>query len=1128
MAVALPSAPAGAATRASGGIILFYKYHPLSDNRSIVDMYRGALERFCASLNLKGRILVGCSEHRSEGINGTLSGTRPNLEVFVRAFTETDSDRDNSIGTNNPAEPAHPSKSAQTTALARFQSDCREFYRAAGCPPLQMKESEFKWSKVDETKPGEHQEQQQLFPDLNIKIVKELIGTGGVLSSIHIDQLHEGYLTPREWHERIARLNATKRESKNGSDNVDQSDNSNDTILIDCRNTKEYAIGNFAGSIDPQTTTFNQFPKWVDEHKHKLRNKSVLMYCTGGIRCEKASAYVRHAMGTAVKEVRHLQGGIHKYLEEFGSDNPTYTESSTAEEGVSSSSSSSSLWRGKNFVFDGRGAHGPASDGTSKNGKQSNPAASASTTVGTCRYCKSPYDSFDPHCVCTVCKEPILVCKSCQACSANRAGNAGESSNGSGEGCDAAAATASQLQQPQHELRRRREYHCEAHRHLEECYFTNLEGFSPAELSEQLEQLETLIQEIAVGKKFKQRRKTLAKQCSRVRAKLAEQMDGEHANGGDSGGIELELKCRNCGQVGCSGKCWGFHGLKRKRILEERDNGATQLPHTSPPQNPTAKRSCAKTNRHNEKLKERKELQKQKQVEDWISLGLTLGPKAGRDPATGLRVPKPCVRVLETNTKGKWCGKALLKVLQTEFPNSFQQQPSTSITESDRESQLDAILRTLFEKGLIRVNGNPIRNMDEANSYKLKNMDVIDRIVYWHEPPIHLPTESIEVRKIPIPMECFPPSSGMSKTASTSDYGVSEFDRHIYVCNKPSTVPVHPAGPYLSNSLTLLVEAQEGLPPKTLIPCHRIDRATSGVTICCADPRVARVVQTTISGRSRVQKEYLARVGGRFPANNTEDDNLPASVSPGELARWKWIGGNQPTSGGSSKSGDFLQVDAPIETVDPLNGIRRIASTGKASTSQFRLLEYDSESNTSILACVPVTGRSHQLRVHLQWLGHSIVDDVQYGGGTSPGSAASLISRLDPSAGIHRVLDNLREDTSPGAGAPAPVRTSLGVTDEQSKAARDVCPTTDTHTGGRGPSGTFSPAQLLQGGHAICLHAHRYALSFGKGSGNTGRVDGETGNTKENNDGGEETFHRIELEVDLPPWASHLTKDCIP
>ena len=119
--------------------------------------------------------------------------------------------------------------------------------------------TDFKWSSVDSTNEG-------LFPDLQIKLVKEIIGTGGVLSSISIDDTSKGYLTPKEWHEEMEKLKS-------------QDDATNDTVLIDCRNHKEFEIGHFTNAIDPNTKTFEQFPRWVQENKSALKDKKILMVC---------------------------------------------------------------------------------------------------------------------------------------------------------------------------------------------------------------------------------------------------------------------------------------------------------------------------------------------------------------------------------------------------------------------------------------------------------------------------------------------------------------------------------------------------------------------------------------------------------------------------------------------------------------------------------------------------------------------------------------------------------------------------------------------------------------------------------------------------------------------------------
>jgi len=108
-----------------------------------------------------------------------------------------------------------------------------------------------------------------------------------------------------------------------------------DVTLLDTRNGFEVAMGSFAGAIDPQLTSFSQFPAFVETHLDPAAQKKIAMFCTGGIRCEKASAYMLEA---GFSEVFQLQGGILRYLEEVpGAEN---------------------RWRGDCFVFDRRVALG--------------------------------------------------------------------------------------------------------------------------------------------------------------------------------------------------------------------------------------------------------------------------------------------------------------------------------------------------------------------------------------------------------------------------------------------------------------------------------------------------------------------------------------------------------------------------------------------------------------------------------------------------------------------------------------------------------------------------------------------------------------------------------------------------
>lgn len=147
-------------------------------------------------------------------------------------------------------------------------------------------------------------------------------------------------------------------------------------LLLCMRSTSSGAsIGHFDGAMNPRTRRFGQFPEWVRSELPELQKKEkILMYCTGGIRCEKASAYLKH-LGLA--NVYQLQGGIHRYLERYPDGG--------------------GLFQGKNFVFDQRVA-----------------MASADPTVtGKCEHCATPYDIVSGT-RCKYCRMHVLLCESCR------------------------------------------------------------------------------------------------------------------------------------------------------------------------------------------------------------------------------------------------------------------------------------------------------------------------------------------------------------------------------------------------------------------------------------------------------------------------------------------------------------------------------------------------------------------------------------------------------------------------------------------------------------------------------------------------------------------------------------------
>jgi UPF0176 protein len=149
------------------------------------------------------------------------------------------------------------------------------------------------------------------FQRLKVRLKKEIVTLG-----VAVDPTARvgTYVPPKEWNALIA---------------------DPEVIVVDTRNHFEFEAGSFARAIDPETISFGQFPAFVAEKLKGAKDKRIAMFCTGGIRCEKATAYL---LDQGFENVFHLEGGILKYLEEVPEEQ--------------------SLWRGGCFVFDERVALG--------------------------------------------------------------------------------------------------------------------------------------------------------------------------------------------------------------------------------------------------------------------------------------------------------------------------------------------------------------------------------------------------------------------------------------------------------------------------------------------------------------------------------------------------------------------------------------------------------------------------------------------------------------------------------------------------------------------------------------------------------------------------------------------------
>ncbi len=165
----------------------------------------------------------------------------------------------------------------------------------------QIGEFTIKFSRHDE----------QPFARLKVKIKAEIVTLG--MPQISPTKAVGTYVSPRDWNDLISQ---------------------EDVLVLDTRNDYEVEVGSFANAINPQTRSFRQFPDAIEKLEVDLevdKKTRVAMFCTGGIRCEKASSLL---MEMGFENVYHLQGGVLQYLEEVASDE--------------------SLWRGECFVFDNR------------------------------------------------------------------------------------------------------------------------------------------------------------------------------------------------------------------------------------------------------------------------------------------------------------------------------------------------------------------------------------------------------------------------------------------------------------------------------------------------------------------------------------------------------------------------------------------------------------------------------------------------------------------------------------------------------------------------------------------------------------------------------------------------------
>ncbi|XP_071698353.1 rhodanese-like domain-containing protein 6 [Rutidosis leptorrhynchoides] len=203
------------------------------------------------------------------------------------------------------------------------------------------------------------------FTTLSIRIVKELVTFSSHPLSKPPEVTNAGkHLSALEFHSILSEMDPASKK----------------LVLLDARNLYETRIGKFHApnveTLDPEIRQYSDLPSWLDAHSEQLRGNKILMYCTGGIRCEMASAYLK-SKGPGFENVFQLYGGIQRYMEQFPDGG---------------------FFKGKNFVFDHRVSVGSAD----------------ANMLGYCLMCNIPFDDYSSRIRCSYCRLLVLVCSACQ------------------------------------------------------------------------------------------------------------------------------------------------------------------------------------------------------------------------------------------------------------------------------------------------------------------------------------------------------------------------------------------------------------------------------------------------------------------------------------------------------------------------------------------------------------------------------------------------------------------------------------------------------------------------------------------------------------------------------------------
>ena len=296
--------------------------------------------------------------------------------------------------------------------------------------------------------------------------------------------------------------------------------------------------------------------------------------------------------------------------------------------------------------------------------------------------------------------------------------------------------------------------------------------------------------------------------------------------------------------------------------------------------------------------------------------------------------------------------------------------------------------------------------------------------------------------------------------------GIVHEDNDLIVINKPAGIPVHPSGRYNYNSITEILRAERHASFKAL-PCNRLDRLTSGVMFI-GKHRAAADAMTVAIRRRTVRKAYLARVLGEFPPGTVTCDKAILQISPR-------LGLNQVRANGKAARTVFQRV-----AYYPSSAAAPSPTASEEDAAAADDLPWRGKPGHSVVLCRPLTGRTHQIRVHLQWLGHPIANDPIYANQRVFGPNLELCLCADPGANDNAaavaddtVLARLERMGKDEVADAVAYRGEIGERYEKRRAEKmsgEVCAVCDTEL--------YSDPGVHELG--IYLHALRYADREGR------------------------------------------------